>query len=94
MTTAGYKWRDPGRRRRRQPPATPTTIICAAITDPGRYTDRRMHEHMTAWQARAILTAIEPHIRADERRHLIEQARAKQGDELALIVAEIISEQP
>jgi hypothetical protein len=89
-----YVWRDPARRRTKPPTASSTAIICRAMANPGIYADKRMHETDAAWQARAILAAIEPPIRADERRHIAGLARAKAGDELATIVAEIISEQP
>jgi hypothetical protein len=89
-----YVWRDPARRRTKPPTASPTAIICRAMANPGLYADKRMHETDAAWQARAILAAIEPPIRADERRHIIKQARARNGDPVAALVAEIIGEQP
>ena len=90
-----YKWRDPARRAPSAPPSAPPSVLAAiarAVTHPGLVTDRRVRETNADWQARAVLETVEPFIRADERKQIIDHARARTGDELAQIVADIIGE--
>jgi hypothetical protein len=70
-----------GYRRRAKPPPSLAAAICKAWRYPELFTDRVMHETGDSHRARAVVAAI------------VEQCRARNGDELALIVAEILSEQ-